>query len=114
MFNVATKGNRFIKTARPFEELGHLFSNDLSPFIDNNVLVEIAAIINPVLYRPSFLVLESFRRSPSFRVNVERYPDNTIRREEAVVDALLQRITVNGIPEVFGVACDVGFFRSRC
>ena len=78
------------KAVAAFEELGDLPCDDLAALLDDDVPIEVGAVVEAVFNDFAFLVLESLRRTPAFCVNVERDFDDFVGCEETVIYTLLE------------------------
>ena len=113
MININAKDDGFCIPVVPFQKFGNLLCHCCSPLIDNQILVVIFDVINSVLYGVSILICFSIFWAPSFIIHIQPNPDHSIRCKEPVVNALLERIGVNRVAKIFGVA-DLTGFAWRC
>ena len=76
--------------------------NKLASLFDNQIAVKIGAVVDAIFDGLAVLILEIFRRTPPFGVNVERDLDDFVRCEKAVLNTLLERIGIERIAEILG------------
>ena len=87
-FNVDAKDNSFGEAVAPFQEFSNFLRDALTPFLHYKVLIEVGAVVNAVFDQIPVLILESFRRAPALRIDVQSDLNDLVGREEAVVDTL--------------------------
>ena len=109
VLDVHAEDNGLGEAVAALKELGDLLRDELAAFLDDEVLVEVGAVVDAVFDELAVLVLETLWRSPAFGVNVERDLDDFVGREETVVDALLERVGVERVAEIFGAGNFLGF-----
>ena len=102
VLNVHTEYDCLGEPVAPFEEFGDLLRDELAAFFHDEMLVEVGAVVEAIFDEFAILVLKSFGRSPSFGVDVQCDLDDFVGREEAVIDALLERVGVKRVAEIFG------------
>ena len=93
------------------QELGDLLGDELGAVVDDERAVEILLVVDAVLDLVAVAVESALLRPVAFDVEVDMDLDDLVRREEAVLDALLERVGVNRLAEVVDVGDVLGFLR---
>ena len=93
------------------QELGDLSGDELGALVDDEVPVEILLVVDAVFDLVAVRVGLSLGRAVAFDVHVEMDLHHLVRRQEAVADALLQRVGVDRLAEVVDVGDVFGFLR---
>ena len=94
-----------------FQKLGHLPGDPLGALVDDQVPVEVLLVVDAVLDLVTVLVgLASFR-AVALDIDIEMDLHHLVRRQEAVADAFLQRVAVNGFAEVVDIGNVFGLLR---
>ena len=93
------------------QELGDLLRDQLRAVVEHQRAVEILGVVDAVLDLVALAVELALLRAVAFHVAVDVDLDDLVGREEAVADALLQRIGVNRLAEIVDVGDVFGFLR---
>ena len=91
------------------EELGDLLRDELGALFQDEVAVEVVLVVDAVLDHLAVLVELALLGSPALQVLVEVDAHDLVGREEAVLDALLERIGVDRFAEIVDVGDVLGF-----
>ena len=114
MFGIHAKDDRFLKlVAAFFQEFGHLVGDALGSFVDDQTAVKVLLVVNTVFDLVAVLVRLAFFRTVAFHVHIQMNLHHLVGREESVMDALLQRVGIDGLAEVVNVRDVLGLFRRR-
>ena len=95
-----------------FQELGHLGCHQLGPVVDDQGAIEVLGVVEAVFHLLAVAVGLARLRTVSFYVDVDVDLDHLIGSEEAVLDALLERVGVDRLAKVVDVR-DVGGLLGR-
>ena len=98
---------------RTFQIGRDFFGNLLHPVQQDNLIVIVRIIINPVFNELSVDIRLPLCRTPAFP-NIRRNIDDTIRRQETIIDAFLQTIAVDGIAKIINIRHILRFLRRSC
>ena len=93
------------------QELGDLFGDELGAVVQHQRAVEILGVVDAVLDLLAFAVELALSGPVAFHVAVDMDLDHLVGREEAVADALLQRIGENRLAEIVDVGDVFGLLR---
>ena len=93
------------------QELGDLCGDALGALVDDQIAVEVLLVVDAVFDLLAVFVGLSLGRAVAFHVHVEMDFDHLVGSEEAVADALLQRVGVDRLAEVVDVGDVLGFLR---
>ena len=93
------------------EEGTDLAGDGLVAVGEHDSAVDVHLVVDPVLDGLAVVVNLAFGRSPTSQVLVEVNADHLVGGEEPVVDALLERVRVDGFAEVVDVGDVLGFLR---
>ncbi len=74
--------------------------HDGAAAIDDEVLVEISAVVDAIFNEIALLVLEPFGGPPAFCVDVQCHLDDLVGSQETIVDSLLQREGVERVANI--------------
>ena len=96
------------------EELRQLPSHLLGALSYDHLTVEVLLLVDAVLYPLPLIVDGAGLGPPAVDVHVHLRADDLVGREEAVLDALLERVGVNRLAEVVDVAHVLGLFGRSC
>ena len=91
------------------EKLGDLGGDEFGALFEDQIAVEVAVVVFAVLDDLAVLVGLALLRAPAVEVLVEADADHLVGREEAVGDALPERVGVDRVAEVFDVGNVLGF-----
>src|SRR5437870_4668239 len=81
------------------EELGDLGGDEVSALLQDEVLVKVEVVVFAILYFLAVPVGLAFLRAPAIEIFVEANADDFVGCEEAVGDALPERVGVERIAE---------------
>src|ERR1035441_7527372 len=110
MLLVYAEHNGLLKPIAAFlQELRDFRRDKLGAVIDYQRVVKVLSVIKAIFDLDSFTIGFTGFGPIAFYVNVDVDLDDLIRREESVLDALLQRIRIDGLTEIV----DVGDIRSE-
>jgi hypothetical protein len=112
VLDIHAKDDGFGEASAALEKFGDFLRDDLAAFFVDDVAVEVGAVVEPVFDDVAVLVLEVLARPPAFGVGGERDLDDLVGSEKSVVDALLERIDVEGVAEIFGAGYLLGLLTS--
>ena len=93
------------------EELGDLLGDQLGAVVEDQRAVEILLVVDAVLDLVALAVEFALLRPIALHVAVDMDLDHLVGREEAVADALLQRVGVDRLAEVVDVGDVFGLLR---
>ena len=104
VFGVDAEHDRFLEAIPAlFQQVGNLPGYQLGPIIDHERPIEVLLVVDPIFDFVAFAI-DFPRLGPvALDVAVDVNLDHLVRREEAVMDALLQRIGVDRFAEVVDV-----------
>ena len=87
----------------PFlQELGHFLRHHLRPVVNHQRAVEIAPVVDAVLNFVAVAVKLSRLGTVAFNIAVDVNLDDFVRCQEAVLDALFERVGINRLNESSG------------
>ena len=112
VFLCGAENNRFLHAVGAFQIAGNLRGYFLRAVFDDDVVIEIAVGVDPILNRIALLVQLTGKRPPAF-IDVGVNIDHLEGCQEAILDAFLQAVNVDRFPEVIDVGNVFGFLR-RC
>ena len=93
------------------QELGDLLRDQLGAVVQHQRAVEILGVVDAVLDLLAFAVELALLGPVALHVAVDMDLDHLVGREEAVADALLQRVGVNRVAEIGDVGDVLGLLR---
>ena len=85
------------------QEPGDLAGDELGPFVQHEVAVEIPGVVDAILDLHAVAIQLPFLGAVALHVAVDVDPDDLVGGEEAVLNALLEGVGVNGRAEVMDV-----------
>jgi len=111
MFGIHTKDDGFLEpVATLLEVVRHLFGDALGALVNHKVPVKILLVVDAVFDFVTVLVGFTFLRTVAFDIHIQMHLDDLVGREEAITDALLERVGVNRFAEVMDIGHILGFF----
>ena len=114
MLRVDAEDDRLLEPiAALLEEVRDLLRDELRPVVDDERAVEVLLVVDSVLDLLALAIDLARLRPVALDVAVDVDLDDLVRREEAVVDALLQRVGVDRLAEVVDVRDVLRLLRRR-
>ena len=112
MLGVHTEHDRFLHAvAAGLEVVADPFRHPQGASIDHQVAIEILLVVEAILNLHAAIIHVTRLRAIAFHVHIEMHTDHFVGRQEAIADALLERIGVEGLTEVLDVRHIFGFLR---
>ena len=114
MLLVDAEDDRLLEAvAALLEELGDPLGDQLGALVDDERPVEVRLVVDAVGDLLALAVGLALRRAVALDIDVDVDVDDLVRSEKAVLDALLERVGVDGLAEVVDVR-DVLRLLRRC
>ena len=112
VFGIDAKHDGFLEPVAAFLQEGRdLLRHQLGPVVNHQRAVEILDIVNAVLDKRALPVELAFLRAVAFDVAVDMDPDHLVGRQEAVADALFERVGEHRLAEIVDVGDVFRLFR---
>ena len=112
MFFIHAKDDGLLEAvAALLQEVGDLLGDELGAVVDDERAVEVLRVVDAVFDFVAVAVRLAPLRPVAFDIDVDMDLDDLVRRKEAVLDALLERVGVNRLPEIMNVGDVLGFLR---
>ena len=108
--NVFAKHNGLGVAVVGFEVFGDFGGHHFVALLQNQFAVHVGGVVDAVFDHVAELVGHALRGPPAKRVFVQVHTHHFVGRQEAVFNALLQAVGVNGFAEVVAVGGVFGFF----
>ena len=110
VFPVDAEDDRFLEAvAAFFQEFRDLPGHQLGAFVKNQRAVEVAGVVDAVLDLVAVAVELPLLGTVALHVAIDMDSDDLVGGQEAILDALLQGIGVDGLAKVVDVGNVVGF-----
>ena len=113
VLDVLAENDGLGETVCRLQKLRDLHGDNLGALFEDQVPVEVPVVVFPILNELSELVPLAGLGAPAIEILVEADADDLVGREEAVGNALPERVGVNRVAEVFDVGNVLGFLRCR-
>ncbi|MNV18033.1 hypothetical protein D3C71_1088410 [compost metagenome] len=113
MVDVFAKDDGLGVTVTGLEVLGDLGSHRHIALLQHQLAVHVGTGVDAVFDSVTVLVGHARGGAPAEGVLVQVHPDHLVRRQIAVLDALLQTVGVDRFAEVVGVGNVLGFLGCR-
>ena len=112
MIDVLAEDDGLVVAVGGLEKLGHLARHKFRPLFENQGAVEVALVVDAVVDDFAVLVAFALLGPPALQILVEIDADHLVGGQEAIFDALLERVDVDRLAEVVRGG-DVGGFLGR-
>ena len=108
--DVDAEDDGFGKAVGLVEKFGYSLGDGLGAFVYDQVFIVVFEVVNAVFDAGAVLVLGVVLWAPAFEVDIEADAQDFVGREKAILDALLERIGIDGVAEVVAAGDGAGFF----
>ena len=108
--DVDAEDDGFGKAVGLVEKFGYSLGDGLGAFVYDQVFIVVFEVVNAVFDAGAVLVLGVVLWAPAFEVDIEADAQDFVGREKTILDALLERIGIDGVAEVIAAGDGAGFF----